>query len=79
MEYAKVKIGKARPFYLEKVKHFKKGGMMFVSGYLIHKNGEPILHRGADVLHLVQLVPGVIVVPQFMNNFYCELENKEGG
>jgi methionine aminopeptidase len=76
MEYAKVKIGKAKPFYLEHVKRIKKSGMEFVSGYLVHKNGEPITHRGAVVMHLIQVGEGVKIVPQTMNKFYCELENE---
>jgi len=81
--YVKVVIEKKAPIYLEKAKYVTKPGpgvfpTVFLSGYQVNKQGEGVIIKGAEQLHLIQIGEGgPKVYIQAMNPTYCELENAD--
>ena len=73
--YVKVKMKGKKAVYLKDPKVVKG----FLVGYQYTKNMEPVLAKTpeglADVKHMIQIGSGVMVVPQVVNNTYCELED----
>lgn len=82
----KVVLG-GKTIYLEKARYIDKGKIVFLSGYQIRKDGEPVMAKGnAEILHLIEMgrkdanglfkagegAPRVYAVDY--NPTYCELE-----
>lgn len=59
-----------RPVYLEHARFIERKGHRFVSGFVIKKDGESVLVKGGDVLHLIEIGPGVVVQQMEFDNKY---------
>jgi hypothetical protein len=84
--YVKVKTPGKKAIYLECAKFVTAGeqvaiyppptgGMTFLTGYQVNKEGDAILCKGGGIMHLIQVGPGVKIWPQETSKMYGWFEN----